>query len=364
MSIQLSKYLRYLLFLTTVVFVFFYGVFVGVYQIFPYKQIQFLKRILNNDERIKHNYYLDLAKNLNIIDLKNDELILKKQKLLRFLIPNKEIKVLFIDEGNKTKISTKYYGVSSNAILNRANDLKKKCLLVYIQGHGGNPFDFDYHNKILKEFNKNGCDVLSMSMLGLGLNKGLAIFPTKFGELKLYPNNEENHGNYSFFFDINNSNLDPLSLFLYPHMKIIDSTIKKYQYNDISMIGISGGGWYTTWLSALMPQINKSIIYAGAIPFEFRIYGNMHGDYETTYSKVYNYVNYYNLFQMALINQEGKSSRKAYIVYNDEDPCCYSNPYALAFKTKLNDNPNFPKIIIDRSKKHSMNPDLIFSLLN
>jgi len=358
------KLVKYFFFLIILIFIFFYGVIVGVYQIFPYKKIQSLKRIFNSDERIKPEYYLDLAKDLNVIELKGEELILIKNKLLEFLLPNKKIKVSFVDKDSKTRISTKYYGVSSNAILTKGNNSEKKCLLIYIQGHGGNPFNFDYHNKILKDFNKNGCDVLSMSMLGRGLNKGLAIFPTRFGELKLKPNLEGNHGNYSFFFDANEPNLDPLSLFLYPHMEIIDAAIKKYKYNDISMVGISGGGWYTTWLAALMPKIDKSIIYAGGMPFEFRIYGNMHGDWETVYSKIYDHVNYYNLFQMALIDREGKKSREVYLIYNDEDSCCYSNPHALALKTKINDNPNFPKIIIDKNKEHSMNSNLVISLLN
>ena len=166
-----------------------------------------------------------------------------------------------------------------------------------------------------------------------------------------------------FFYDEKNPNLDPLSLFLYPHMKIIESSIQKFDYKDVSIVGISGGGWYVTWLSALMPQIKKSIIYAGGIPFAFRKYGSMHGDWESTYSNLYNYVNYYNLFQMMLIDDAIDEKRLAFMIYNDRDPCCFSNPYALAFKNSINDNPKFPTIMIDENDKHSMNPSLVFSIL-
>ena len=58
---------------------------------------------------------------------------------------------------------------------------KNNCLRIYIQGHEGSPFDFEYHNKILNNFLKDGCDVLSMSMLGIGQNIGKVFFPIRSG---------------------------------------------------------------------------------------------------------------------------------------------------------------------------------------
>ena len=89
----------------------------------------------------------------------------------------------------------------------------------------------------------------------------------------------------------------------------------------------------------------------------------MHGDWESTYSNLYNYVNYYNLFQMMLIDDAIDEKRLAFMIFNDRDPCCFSNPYALAFKNSINDNPKFPTIMIDENDKHSMNPSLVFSIL-
>ena len=35
------------------------------------------------------------------------------------------------------------------------------------------------------------------------------------------------------------------------------------------------------------------------------------------------------------IDEEGKINRKAFLVYNDEDDCCFYNPYAEHFKIFL-----------------------------
>ena len=76
-------------------------------------------------------------------------------------------------------------------------------------------------------------------MLGLGLNDGQASFPTNFGEIQLNTRQASEHGNYSFY-DEDNPHLDPLSLFLYPHMSIINETKNEYNYKEIVIMGISG----------------------------------------------------------------------------------------------------------------------------
>ena len=47
---------------------------------------------------------------------------------------------------------------------------------------------------------------------------------------------------------------------------LIKKIINSSNYNEVVMIGISGGGWYATMLAAIMPEIDKSISFAGTIP--------------------------------------------------------------------------------------------------
>jgi len=47
--------------------------------------------------------------------------------------------------GNKVSISGSYYGIEVNGILFK-NGEETDCLVIYSQGHGGDPFRFQYHN--------------------------------------------------------------------------------------------------------------------------------------------------------------------------------------------------------------------------
>ena len=196
-------------------------------------------------------------------------------------------------------------------------------------------------------------------MLGLGLNAGAASFPTRFGKLELTLPQASDHENYSFFYDAFNPHLDPLSLFLYPHLRLIDHLIQKNNYDDISVLGISGGGWYTVWLAALMPELKSSLSYAGSLPFAYRIEREHRGDWEQIHSQLYNAVSYLELYQLMRLDSSGNPTREAWLVYNDNDPCCFANPAASDFKARVEHLSFYPHVVIDSSDSHSMNVSLV-----
>ena len=219
---------------------------------------------------------------------------------------------------------------------------------LYIR-HGGNPFDYYYHNELLEIFTKNGCDVLSMSMLGIGLNEGPFSYPSKYGIIKLDKNQNSKHRNHALFFDKNNPEIDPLALFISPHYNIIKHLSVRYE--KISMLGISGGGWYTVWLSAMLPEIDLSISYAGSLPMEYRVFEGVWGDWEQQNSNVYKDLSYWELYKLMTISKEGKENRKAFLIYNNNDSCCYYNPFAKHFKKEMeNLNWNNLTVLIDNNK--------------
>ena len=355
-----SKYIFFVLIMST--FFFIWGLGVGVYKWFPYSNLQNAKQIFNLNK--KKNNIKDISIDEEFINkytktIHKESLLPKREELIEKIIINNNLTNVIHETINdkSERITTKIYDNKINAILTYASE-QKNCLRIYIQGHGGNPFSYSYHNKLLKFFVSEGCDFLSMSMTGLGINEGSFSYPSRYGFISLDKEMAKNHKNYSFFYDEDNPKLDPLTLFISPHYKIIKSLTPNYE--NISIMGISGGGWYTVWLSALIPKIKFSVSYAGSLPMEYRKFEGISGDWEQQDSQIYNYVSYWELYKLMTLNEKGKINRQAILVFNDEDNCCFFNPYAQHFKLKI-DKLNWKnfKVIIDENDKHIMNVNLV-----
>ncbi len=355
-----SKYIFFVLIMST--FFFIWGLGIGVYKWFPYSNLQNAKQIFNLNK--KKNNIKDISIDEEFINkytktIHKESLLPKREELIEKIIINNNLtNVIYETINDKSeRITTKIYDNKINAILTYASE-QKNCLRIYIQGHGGNPFSYSYHNKLLKFFVSEGCDFLSMSMTGLGINEGSFSYPSRYGFISLDKEMAKNHKNYSFFYDEDNPKLDPLTLFISPHYKIIKSLTPNYE--NISIMGISGGGWYSVWLSALIPKIKFSVSYAGSLPMEYRKFQGISGDWEQQDSQIYNYVSYWELYKLMTLNEKGKINRQAILVFNDEDNCCFFNPYAQHFKLKI-DKLNWKnfKVIIDENDKHIMNVNLV-----
>jgi len=355
-----SKFIFFILIIS--IFTFIWGVGVGVYKWFPYFYLlevkqnftpsknNYIKKVVSVDT----SYFHEHAKSIN-----ENTILSKRKELVNKVIPN--INSLRVEKerinDNSEKLITNIYGNKISAILTHSSKFKG-CLRIYVQGHGGNPFFYSYHNKLLKFFLNEGCDFLSMSMTGLGTNEGNFVYPSRYGQITLNKNMAKEHKNYAFFYDKNNPNLDPLTLFIAPHFTIIKSLSSDYK--DISIMGISGGGWYTVWLSALIPEIKFSLSYAGSLPIEYRKFEGISGDWEQQGSQIYNYVSYWELYKLMTIDDSSKINRQAILIYNDEDNCCFYNPYAQHFKSILDElNWKNLNVIIDENDKHTMNVELI-----
>ena len=296
-------------------------------------------------------------------ELSSDELKILRDRIRKYIVPKKSIDVSMVVENGETIFTTTYYGIYSRGELSVADE-KSNCLKIYLQGHGGNPKSFDYFNQLRKKFLSDGCDVLSLSMLGRGFNEGSVSFPSRFGVVDLSLEQAKIHGNYSYFYDSEDENLDPLSLFLYPQLRLIEDVIERFNYDNVQMLGISGGGWYTVWLAAMLPKIDASLSYAGTLPMAYRKGTRMHGDWEQLYSDVYTEISYLILYQLMLADDDGERTRKSYLVYNDNDDCCFMDPSASNFKHLVSGLSFYPQIVIDRSDKHSMNVKLVNNLLS
>ena len=157
------------------------------------------------------------------------------------------------------------------------------------------------------------------------------------------------HGNYALFFDADNPQLDPLSLFIFPQYRMIAGLID--DYDNIAVLGISGGGWYVVWLAALMPEIDQSISYAGSLAPPYHQFGWNHGDWEQTYSAVYSTVSYIELYQLMTLG-DGEN-RPAYLVYNSDDPCTVSETPTRPGQAGFRGRSRFELRGVDRAERHA-----------
>ncbi len=358
--------------LLLIVISFSYGVISTKFMLPPYNLLTFIWKVAKGEVEIKNDTGLIFSYNVNEVNIDDivsnlqDNRFVRPKLLKKVILEPQQVKVLSKKKTIDTEIITaNFYGITVNANLNKSNINKNtSCLIIYNQGHGGNPFKFQYYNELKDQVLEKGCDIISFSMLGLGLNSGKASFPTNImgmSTLELGANEAANHDHYGFYKDSSYPNKDPLSLFLSGHYYIINTIINNYK--NVSMVGISGGGWYTTWLSALIEQIDVSISYAGTFPLAYQIGRSGVGDYEQTQSQLYSYYDYWNLYHLATIGNN--SVRSVYLVYNSKDPCCFADPYASEFKKTI-DKIRLPNInvIIDDSDTHTINNDIVLKILS
>ncbi len=99
-------------------------------------------------------------------------------------------------------------------------------------------------------------------------------------------------------------------------------------YRDISMIGLSGGGWTTHMSAALDPRIRLSIPIAGAYPLYLRdIYTGSRGDLEQIFPALYEErASWLDLF---ILGGCGVGRRQIQLL-NQFDTCCF---YGIAYTT-------------------------------
>lgn len=357
--------------ITALVVGFGYGLAVMKFHIKPYyavRRIEYaLKSMLHSSEQNARLIQINKASvKIHLEDITNRFRYHKEVLLERVVLPRSL--VTFEEVSQSSTISDVYatfYGIRVHGILQRVSSNRKSCLIIYNQGHGGNPFKYEHHNVIVKKGISNGCDVLSLSMIGLGLNEGSVEFPAKaigLENVSLGIDQARDHGNYSLYHDKKLPMKDPLSLFLSGHYYLIKQLAVNYDF--ISMIGISGGGWYTTWLAALIDEIDVSVSYAGTLPLAFRAIDEHHGDWEQVDSELYDDYDYWSLYQLGTINDKGAQNRKVILVYNSHDSCCFMDPEASQLKGLVSslDLPNID-VIVDASIRHALNVDLAFPFL-
>ena len=252
--------------------------------------------------------------------------------------------------------SVKFYEVTEFGILKK-NKQNNRKLLIYIEGHRGNPYDSKSFLDLKKQFSKLNYDILSLSMSNLGYNeKGYITNTLNFPGIN---KKEKRHEIYSEYKDKNNPDKYPLSLMLTGNYYLIKNILKKYNYEKIIAVGISGGGWYVTILPALIENIDISISFSGTRSIPFHMYSaTKHLEYR--HSKIYNFLDYEDLYYLATLDFDGHQIRYHYQI-NDFNEGKFSESMK-----KISDkfNNKFFKVKLKYDGKHDINLKMIHKIIN
>jgi hypothetical protein len=126
------------------------------------------------------------------------------------------------------------------------------------------------------------------------------------------------HANHDRMFDNFQESGSPIKYFLEPVVVSLNFLRSEYQYEEISMIGISGGGWTATLYAALDPEIRFSFPVAGSLPLYLRYPGYNH-DKEQYLPAFYKLSGYPDLY---LLGSYGPGRQQVQILIR-HDNCCF-----------------------------------------
>ncbi|MHC4329452.1 MAG: hypothetical protein ACYSWW_15170 [Planctomycetota bacterium] len=178
-------------------------------------------------------------------------------------------------------------------------------LIIYHQGHRG---DFVQGIDTIRAFLEKDFSVMAFSMPLLGMNNQPVVDLDRFGKFHLVK-----HDHIKLL-------KSPIRFFVEPIVVGINYGTK-LNYDEIHMIGISGGGWTTTVCAAVDKRIRHSYPVAGTLPFYLR--SNVQrdwGDYEQNLPDLYNIANYLELYVLGSFGE----GRVQVQLLNKYDSCCFA----------------------------------------
>ena len=346
--------------------IFFLGVYVGLYKIFPYEVLDSSKDILFEQKTIENNKFVNQANVYSLIKIDSESDIDQKRDFLieyfwdvgsfqriidKSQLPEVEIDISdssYKDFQNLKRIDRltveMEYGINSVSYLFIPEQSNEK-LILYHQGHGG---DFLLGKDTIQFFLDRNFTVLAMAMPLLGMNNQPVIEIDGLGEMKLISHKKLR------LLEANNFN--PMKLFLEPVQTNLNFLDKEYNFKRYSMIGLSGGGWTTVVYSAIDERISDSFSVGGSIPFYLRVDSRDMGDYEQTNIELYKNVNYLELYVLGAYGD----GRQHIQIFNKNDPCCFSGngyeTYEFVIKDKMSQlgKGTFQILIDDTHNEHKI----------
>jgi hypothetical protein len=340
-----------------------------ILRVLPIELKDFTKRHLINYSDLEKISYKNFkySKKIGFQNFQKDlkkKYILNESQIKFNQIKDEDLLNKIITNNNFELFSVSFYDVIEFGVLIKNKKFRSNNLIIYIQGHRGNPFDNKYFLDLKNKYLNRNYDILALSMSNLGLNK------EKFLSTHLeFPNKNSNnrrHEIYSDFKDLNYPEKKPLSLMLSGNYYLIKNILLKKNYDKIILTGISGGGWYTTLLTPIINEIDISISFSGTKPLHYVYYRCCH-DWEQKYSSIWKGFNYEDFYYMSTFRLKNNSifRRKSYQIYDLNEGEIFGGRFAQSMK-KISDNINseFFKVLIKDEGLHEISISVIDQLIN
>lgn len=247
------------------------------------------------------------------------------------------------------------YGFKSTAY-HFIPEISNKRLFIYHQGHHPGGF-LKAGMKVIARLVKEGYAVLAFSMPATRMTT--APQKVKIGNL-VWENRTDidavsTHVSYK---PLEQPTFTPLKLFVHPVLVGLNYALDKYNYERVSMMGLSGGGWTTTVYAAMDTRIYSSYPVAGTMPrYLLSIYPNQGASLGFEYiHPAFMNVGYLKLY---VLGAAGKNRYQRQI-FNQFDDCCLKGvaaysyaPYVSKGVAKLGVGGNY-KLAILPGNKHAI----------
>lgn len=334
---------------------------------------KFYNFILKNEKIITQaNFTFKLNSKNTLSKLRNlmiEEYILDKEQVAYSTIDNqdqifKNLNDLTIERDITNIFSIKYYDLKHYSIFHKSPyKCDKKRLFIYANDHSSVAYQNQYFLDFKKIASERCYDFLILGMSARGYN---------VVEQNSFPNQSEeidktSHEIFKTFYDPRFPQKKPLSLMLSANYYFIKEFIKNHNhYDKILMGGISGGGWTTTFLSSIITEIDASYSIAGTQPLIFytNSFSNM-GDWEQIDSKIYDKLDYVDLYLLSTLDNNLNTTRTHYQIYNDQDTCCFLGPTSKKIKEIFDDlNVENFKVLIWKNNAHTILPKKFLDLID
>ena len=159
-------------------------------------------------------------------------------------------------------------------------------------------------------------------------------FHVVFFNMPLYGSNTGPSDSHNTMAELLSSALNPIKFFLEPIIIALNHLKQSNQFIDVSMIGVSGGGWTTTLYSAIDPEITFSFPVAGTLPLYLRqppCAQTGVGDWEQHYADLYQLTSYLDLYILG----SHEDNRLQLQVLNQFDACCLSGVGYQTYESTL-----------------------------
>jgi hypothetical protein len=232
------------------------------------------------------------------------------------------------------------------------------CLMIVNGGHGEGFFN----TQNLPNFSIPGVDALVRSLAGKPCDIILSSMPLQ-GEnrfaaayVNINPDGPNTHNQLALLKPATGS---PLKYFLGPALASLNYALSQRSYDKIGAVGISGGGWTTSMLTAIEPRIQRAYAVAGSVPLAYRA-ADPEGDWEQ-YNVPFSYLDIYAMS----VAEPGRS----FLFYNGKDPCCFQaaavTPWAPHLSQALAGFPGeFSAFILNSASTHDIHPPVAEFILN